>query len=389
MFNNLAFETFIKSFENADFGEIEITSPEGKKYYFQGNKPGVSADIHIKSFDVIASLIAKGDIGFAEDYRDGKWESNCLKSLFFYAIQNEQSLNSYIHGTSFYKMVANIIYLFRRNTLKGSKNNISAHYDLGNDFYKLWLDDSMTYSAAIFKNNNEHLLSAQHNKYDRILDRIGSNSSDILEVGCGWGGFAERAITRKDHRIKGITLSNEQHDYANQRLKNYSDNTKIVLEDYRKQEGKFDNIVSIEMFEAVGEKFWPTYFSKLSSLLKPKGRAVIQTITIHNDQFESYRKRGDFIRSFIFPGGMLPSENKFEKVAGDADLKVTDKFLFGKDYSLTLNHWLSNFDSKIEEVKKLGFDDKFIRIWRLYLASCVATFASGKTGVMQVELQHA
>lgn len=389
MLNKKAFEDFIKSFENAEFGEMEIISPEGKKYYFQGDKTGVKADLHINSYDVITGIVAKGDIGLAEAYRDGKWDSNCLKSLFSYALQNEQSLNKYIYGTNFYKLIANIAYFFRRNTLNGSKNNIAAHYDLGNNFYKLWLDESMTYSSAIFNDSKELLISAQYNKYDRILERIGDNSGDILEVGCGWGGFAERAITQKDHRIKGLTLSEEQHRYANNRLKDYNENTKIVLEDYRKQEGKFDNIVSIEMFEAVGEKFWPVYFSKLSSLLKNKGKAVIQTITIDGQHFDNYRKGGDFIRSFIFPGGMLPSEERFEQEAKKAGLKLTDKFLFGKNYSLTLNHWLNNFNDKVEEVKKLGFDDKFIRIWRLYLASCIATFAIGRTNVMQVELQHA
>jgi cyclopropane-fatty-acyl-phospholipid synthase len=201
--------------------------------------------------------------------------------------------------------------------------------------------------------------------------------------------FAERAITTKDHRIKGITLSNEQHSFANNRLNNFKSNADIVLEDYRHQQGKFDNIVSIEMFEAVGEQYWSTYFNKLSSSLKQKGKAVVQTITIDEKHFESYRKGGDLIRSFIFPGGMLPSPERFEYEAKKAGLKITDKFHFGKDYARTLDNWLQTFNSKVAEVKALGFDDKFIRIWRLYLASCIASFSVERTDVMQVELQHA
>lgn len=389
MFQKTAFNTFLKSLDNIQYGYLELTCPEGKKYSFQGEDNGVQADIQIKNYDVITSLIAKGDIGFAEDYRDGKWESENLQSLFFFAMQNQESLNPYISGTNLYKVLANMMYFFNRNNLRGSKRNISAHYDLGNDFYKLWLDPTMTYSSAIFKNKSESLQSAQHNKYDRILDLIGDRPGNILEVGCGWGGFAERAIEKKDHNIKGITLSEEQHHYANQRLMNRNDNANIVLEDYRKQDGKFDYIVSIEMFEAVGEKFWPVYFSKLSSLLKNKGKAVIQTITINDDYFESYRKGGDLIRSFIFPGGMLPSEKIFAQKAKENGLKITDKYLFGNDYALTLSHWLKEFDKKIEDVKKQGFDEKFIRIWRLYLASCIASFAVKRSNVMQVEVKHA
>lgn len=389
MLQNVVFNTFLKSFEKAEYGDLEIVSPEGKKYFFQGSKTGVSAHLHLKTYDVITNLIAKGDIGFAEDYRDGKWDSDSVKNFIFYALQNEDYLNNYIYGTNLFKAIAKIAYFFKRNTIKGSKKNIHAHYDLGNEFYKLWLDPTMTYSSAIFNNNNESLALAQHNKYDRILQRLGDKSGNVLEVGCGWGGFAERAAYLKDHKIKGITLSEEQHSYAKNRLSEFKENTNIVLEDYRKQTGKFDYIVSIEMFEAVGEKFWNTYFSKLSSMLKEKGKAVIQTITIDNKYFDSYRKNGDFIRSFIFPGGMLPSENRFAEETKKANLKITDKFLFGKDYALTLNYWLNNFENKIDEVKKLGFDEKFIRLWRLYLASCIATFAVGRTNVMQVEVQHA
>jgi len=390
MFKKTTFNKFLDSLKNIEHGSIQVTSPKGEVYNFTSkNQNGIAADIHIKDYGVITNIAAKGDIGFTEDYRDGMWDTNNLQSLLLFAMQNTKSLDSYMDGTNLFKILANVIYFFKSNTINGSKRNISAHYDLGNDFYKIWLDPSMTYSSAIFYDKSQSLQNAQYNKYDRILERLGDNPSDVLEVGCGWGGFAERAVKNNDHRIKGITLSEQQHSYATDRLKGFKDSTNIVLEDYRIQEGKFDNIVSIEMFEAVGEKFWPIYFAKLASLLKDKGKAVIQTITIDDKIFDSYRKSGDLIRSFIFPGGMLPSQERFKYEVEKAGLKITDKYLFGNDYALTLEKWLNTFDEKIEEIKPLGFDEKFIKIWRMYLASCIASFSTDRTDVMQVEVQHA
>jgi cyclopropane-fatty-acyl-phospholipid synthase len=282
--------------------------------------------------------------------------------------------------------MAMLSYLLKLNSLKGSKKNIHAHYDLGNEFYKLWLDPTMTYSAAIYKDQNETLEQAQHNKYDRIVDCLDQKSGSLLEVGCGWGGFAERAQDKGDFGIKGITLSEEQHDYARDRLGQKAD---IVLEDYRHQNGKFDNLVSIEMFEAVGERYWPTYFNKIGDLLSKNGKAVIQTITMNEHDFPRYRRGGDFIRSYIFPGGMLPSPSRFREEAEKVGLKAGNEFYFGQDYATTLEHWLKDFEAKRDEVKALGFDDGFIRLWRFYLAACVAGFRTGRTDVMQVELAHA
>ncbi len=276
-------------------------------------------------------------------------------------------------------------YLFRINTLKGSKKNIHAHYDLGNAFYKLWLDPSMTYSSAIFDDSTKNLEQAQHRKYDRIIDELDAGSGSLIEVGCGWGGFAERAQQRGDFDIKGITLSEEQHAFAQQRLGNSAD---IVLEDYRHQQGKFQHIVSIEMFEAVGERYWQTYFAKLKSMLQQKGKAVVQTITINEADFPRYRRGGDFIRSFIFPGGMLPTPTRFKQEAAKAGLKVDNEFFFGYDYAKTLGVWLNNFDAEINKVKALGFDESFIRLWRFYLAACISGFNTDRTNVMQVTLSH-
>ena len=243
----------------------------------------------------------------------------------------------------------------------------------------------MTYSSAIFKNDTETLTQAQHHKYDRIIDRLNTNSGDLLEVGCGWGGFANRATEKNDFNIKGITISQEQYHFAKQRLNNKAN---LVLEDYRNQTGQYDSIVSIEMFEAVGEKFWSTYFKKMKSLLKNNGKAIVQTITIDEPYFDRYRKTGDMIRTFIFPGGMLPSVSKFKMAASKADLQVVDVFSFGKDYARTMGCWLAAFEDNITKIKAMGFDEKFIRIWRFYLSVCQASFTVGRTNVVQAELVH-
>jgi cyclopropane-fatty-acyl-phospholipid synthase len=302
-----------------------------------------------------------------------------------FGLQNQTILDSYICGSMFGRLASRIAYLFTRNTVPGSKKNISAHYDLGNEFYALWLDESMTYSSALFNNPAEALHEAQKRKYDRIIERIKPNGH-LLEIGCGWGGFADRAIEKGDYGIKALTLSQAQHDFAARRV---GDSAVIALEDYRHQKGTYDQIVSIEMFEAVGEKFWSTYFTKIKSLLANKGKALVQTITIEDSYFETYRKGGDAIRTFIFPGGMLPSPERFRAEAAKAGLRVTDEFVFGHDYALTLSHWLKNFETKRDEIKAMGFDDKFIRMWRFYLTCCIAAFTYGRTDVRQMELQHA
>ena len=379
-------DKILKKLDNLESGTLDLTTPDGRQWSFKGKHPGANANIRIHDWGVAKNLAFKGDIGFAEDYRAGNWESDNLENLTTLALQNKDAFDKLILGNNFSRLISNMSYLLRLNTLRGSKKNIHAHYDLGNDFYKLWLDPTMTYSSALYKGKGEDLVSAQHNKYDRIVERLDKQSGNILEVGCGWGGFADRAMDHGDFGIKGITLSEEQHDYARARLGKKAD---IVLEDYRIQNGKFDSIVSIEMFEAVGEKYWNTYFKKISELLSQKGKAVIQTITIREQDFSRYRKGGDFIRSYIFPGGMLPSVSRFHAEADKVGLRVNDTFSFGKDYGQTLETWLNNFDEKTKEVKSLGFDDGFIRLWRFYLAACAAGFRTGRTDVIQVELQHA
>jgi cyclopropane-fatty-acyl-phospholipid synthase len=386
MIKNLASDQLFRRLDQLDTGTLKLTTPDGKTQVFSGKKPGETVSMELRDWRVISNMIQKGDIGFAEDYRAGHWDTDDLTALATFGLVNRRAFDRLVIGNKFSRAFSMLLYLLRLNSLKGSKKNIHAHYDLGNQFYKLWLDPSMTYSAAIFKDQNDSLEKAQYNKYDRILDCLSQKSGSLLEVGCGWGGFAERSQSIGDYDFKGITLSQEQHDYARQRL---GSRAHIALEDYRHQTGKFDNIVSIEMFEAVGERYWPTYFEKIGHLLNKNGKAVIQTITINEQDFPRYRTGGDFIRSYIFPGGMLPSPSRFRAEVHKAGLKCGNEFYFGQDYARTLEQWLCDFDQKRNQVKELGFDDGFIRLWRFYLAACVAGFRAGRTDVMQVELSHA
>lgn len=385
MLEQIASDQLFKRLDKLESGSLLLKTPDGKSRMFEGRKPGERAELELRSWKVVTNMLQRGDIAFAEDYRAGKWDTDNLVALTSLGIKNKMALDDMMAGHSLWRRVSMLSYFLKLNTLNGSKRNIHAHYDLGNDFYKLWLDPGMTYSSALYKHGGETLPEAQNNKYDRMIDALGKDKGSLLEVGCGWGGFAERAASRGDYQIKGITLSEQQYDYARARL---GPKANIALEDYRHQNGKFDNIISIEMFEAVGERFWPTYFSKMGHLLKSNGRAVIQTITMNEKDFPRYRRGGDFVRSYIFPGGMLPSSSRFKEEADRAGLKTGNEFYFGQDYARTLEKWLNDFDKKREEVKALGFDDGFIRLWRFYLAACAAGFKTGKTNVMQIELGH-
>jgi cyclopropane-fatty-acyl-phospholipid synthase len=385
MLNRQITSHFLAALNHTQYGEIVITTPDGKIHSFEGAYVGANARLVIHDWRVVGAMLRYGDIALAEAYRDGWWDSPDTTELFLFGLQNQKVLGDYIRGGLLGRAVSRVAHLFTRNTVHGSKKNIQAHYDLGNDFYALWLDPTMTYSSGIFANENDALQEAQHHKYDRIIERIKSSGS-LLEIGCGWGGFAERALKKGDYGIKGLTISKAQHEFASRRV---GDDAVIALEDYRHQRGTYDQIVSIEMFEAVGENFWPVYFSKLKSLLAQKGNALVQTITIADECFEDYRNSGDAIRTFIFPGGMLPSPERFRAEATKAGLRVAEEFAFGQDYALTLKCWLNNFEARIKEVRDIGFDEKFIRMWRFYLTYCSAAFKYGRTDVMQWELRHA
>lgn len=376
----------LKTMQHTEFGTLRLTTPKGVTLSTCGKQPGPNAQITLRTWDVIERVIARGDIALGEAYIDGQWESENVEALITFFLLNFKHFEKYAHGNFFSRIVFNIYNRFiRLNSRSGSSKNIQAHYDVGNDFYQLWLDKSMTYSSALFGNKPQALEEAQHSKYHRILDKIVGTTSSLLEIGCGWGGFAEEAA-KKITDITCLTISPSQHKYATKRLQNRA---KILLKDYRDMRSKFDAIVSIEMFEAVGEKYWPVYFQTIAENLKKGGKAIVQTITMHDEFFEDYRNRSDFIRHYVFPGGMLPSINRFREEAEKSGLKCAEIFSFGPDYAVTLREWLARFDAKRSEIVALGHNEEFIRNWRFYLSFCAAAFAVGRTNVIQAELIHA
>ncbi len=385
MLNAVTKSRLLKTLEKVESGSLFLSLPDGTDHFIESTQPGPHADLLVHDWSVIRTVARKGDVGFADCYRAGMWETSNLQEFFMFALANKSCLGNYAQGTVFSRLRAQLGYLFNLNSIKGSKRNIQEHYDLGNDFYSIWLDPTMTYSSALYKDGTKDLSLAQLNKYDRLIDRIESTGGSILEIGCGWGGFAERALERTRCSLKGLTLSKEQLAYADKRL---GGEAQFALQDYRKEQGLYDTIVSIEMFEAVGMQFWKQYFDKVKASLRKGGKALIQTITIDNEVFDSYRYGSDMIRSYIFPGGMLPSDERFTAKAESSGLKVSDRFEFGKDYAVTLATWLKNFEGALPEIKELGFDDGFTRIWRYYLASCAAGFKNGQIQVMQYELTH-
>ena len=367
-----------------DHGALEFIAPNGEVTHVRGTHPGPCARFHIHEWDVLRRIMARGDIGLGEEYIAGSWDTDSVEKLVSLFLLNLDHFSDFSDGNILNRL-GFVIHnaLVRRNSISGSARNIKDHYDVGNDFYSLWLDKSMTYSSALY-NGAEELYRAQQNKYERILSKL-SSKADVLEIGCGWGGFAERAAA-DSHNVIGLTISPAQHKFATERLKGGAD---IRLEDYRRCKGSFDNIVSIEMFEAVGEHYWPAYFATVAERLKRGGRAIIQTITIKDELFDGYRTRSDFIRHYVFPGGMLPSLARFREEAEKAGLKFAGAFGFGKDYARTLREWLIRMQKAEGEIKALGHSQQFLRNWEFYLGICAATFEVARTDVVQVELVNA
>jgi cyclopropane-fatty-acyl-phospholipid synthase len=375
--------------ERLHAGRLDLVLPGGQHIGFTGARPGQHAQLHIGDWGVIGAILRAGDIGFAETYLEGRWTTPDLAALLELAAQNRPVLEKAIHGSWIGSLFYRLRHLLRRNTRDGSRRNIHAHYDLGNDFYRAWLDDSMTYSSALYAGDHSLTLSqAQAGKYDRILDRLGVQpGQEILEVGCGWGGFAERAAGR-GARVRGITISREQLAFAQQRLDAAGLGELACAEfcDYRDVQGQFDFVVSIEMFEAVGEAYWPDYFRTLRERLRPGGRALVQSIVIDDALFRTYRRGSDFIQQYVFPGGMLPSPSAFRDQAAGAGLTVVDAYAFGQDYARTLQHWRERYNAVSETLRPLGFDERFERLWNFYLAYCEAGFRASSIDVVQWEL---
>ncbi len=382
--------TVFRLLENLRGGSLDVRLADGASFAFGDGVPVAAMQVHDeRAFD---EILARGDIGLADTYVDGRWDSPDLARLLTLFAENREPLSRAVYGSFFRLLGARLRHRFNANSRAGARRNIMAHYDLGNDFYREWLDPTMSYSSALFSaDDSRSLAKAQEAKYRRILRRIGARPGDrILEIGCGWGGFAEVAAREAGAEVHGVTLSPAQLEWAQERMRAAGLDGRVRLElvDYRDLSGQYDHIVSIEMFEAVGERWWPAYFGALSRLLKPEGRALIQTITIRDDLFARYRRGTDFIQQQIFPGGMLPSSGVFCRQAGAAGLLVRDAFAFGKDYARTLAMWREAFEAAWPNIERLGFDERFRRLWRLYLAYCEAGFASGCTDVMQFELAH-
>jgi cyclopropane-fatty-acyl-phospholipid synthase len=368
-------------------GRLHVQLPDGSIASFGSSDNGPQASIRLLNWKVCGAALKSGDIGFAESYLAGDWTSPDLTTLLRLFVANRAAIESVVYGSWWGSLLHRVRHLFNRNSRRGSRKNIHAHYDLGNPFYRLWLDETMNYSSALFEGDRSRgLVEAQHAKVRRALDQCALEPGQrLLEIGCGWGALAEGAVAR-GVQVTGVTLSTEQLAWARERVPGAD----LRLQDYRDiDDAPFDAIASIEMFEAVGREYWPGFFATLRDKLKPGGRACIQSITIRDDLFERYVAGTDFIQQYIFPGGLLPSPSEFRKAARAAGLEVIEELTFGPDYAETLARWRGRFLSEEARVLALGFDARFMRIWEFYLAYCEAAFAEGNTDVVQFTLRRA
>ncbi|MFN3292336.1 MAG: class I SAM-dependent methyltransferase [Gemmobacter sp.] len=368
-------------------GRLDFVLEDGRRFRVEGRKPGPVAELHVHDNDLFARLIREGDLGFCEAYLDGMWSTPDLMGFMDFVQTPANSMLDTFPGFRLVQAFERLRHWLHSNTKSQARKNIAHHYDLGNDFYRLWLDDSMTYSSALYRTGQESLERAQEQKYAQLCDTMGAQPGEhVLEIGCGWGGFAEYAARERGLRVTCLTISKEQYAYAVERIARagLSDRVTFKLQDYRDETGTYDGIASIEMFEAVGERYWPVYFDTLRERLKPGRRATLQIITVQDARFEIYRRSVDFIQKYIFPGGMLPSPTVLRREVERAGLKVLGSVEFGQSYSQTLRRWFDTFNERWDDVQKLGFDDRFRRMWNLYLASCAGTFQGGNCDVTQI-----
>ena len=335
-------------------GRIDFKLPDGRVFRVDAPNPGPVAEIHVHNADVFARLIREGDLGFADAYLEGWWSTPDLQSFMDMIHADNEAMYDSFGGMMLVRLYERFRHWMNSNSKTQAKKNISYHYDLGNKFYRLWLDETMTYSSAKFETGQESLEKAQKEKYKSMVDQMGAKPGDhVLEIGCGWGGFAEYAAKERGLKVTGLTISQEQYDFAVERMKRHGleDQVEIKLQDYREENGKYDGIASIEMFEAVGEKYWPVYFETLKKCLNPGKNATLQIITIEDKRFDMYRKGVDFIQRYIFPGGMLPSPTVLRQEVEEAGLKVLKSIEFGESYSQTLRRWHDTFNEKWDEVR--------------------------------------
>ena len=373
-------------------GTLDLQLPDGSQARF-GNGQAPRAALRLNDWRMCSAVLKAGDVGFAESWIEGAWSSPDLVALLTLFIANREAVESAIYGSWWGSLAHRVRHMFNRNTRRGSRKNIHAHYDLGNAFYREWLDETMNYSSALFEGDlDQPMPQAQHAKVRRALRESGIQPGGrLLEIGCGWGALAEAAATDFGAHVTGVTLSTEQLAYAQERVRHAGADAHVDLrlQDYRDiADGPFDAIASIEMFEAVGREYWGSFFATLRGQLKPGAKACIQTITIRDDLFERYVRSTDFIQQYIFPGGLLPSPEAFRAEVKKAGLVMVNELAFGADYAETLRRWRVDFLARDAQVRRLGFDTRFMRIWEFYLAYCEAAFATGNTNVMQFTLQR-
>jgi len=372
-------------------GRLDFVMPDGRRFRAEARNAGPIAEIHVHDNDVFARLIREGDLGFSEDYLDGGWSTPDLQALMDLVHAGNDTVYDGFPGMALVRFYERVRHLLRANSRRQARKNIAYHYDLGNDFYALWLDETMTYSSALFRTGQESLEAAQRAKYASMVDRMGVKPGDhVLEIGCGWGGFAEYAAGERGLRVTGLTISQAQHDYAVARIARagLADRVEIKLQDYRDERGRYDGVASIEMFEAVGEKYWPVYFDTVRDRLNPGRRATLQIITLQDKRFEIYRKGVDFIQKYIFPGGMLPSPTVLRHEIRRAGLALVGSLEFGESYSQTLRRWHETFNRRWDDVARMGFDDRFRRMWNFYLTSCAGAFHGGNCDVTQITVER-
>ena len=370
-------------------GRLDIGLPDGRVFRAEGGGPGPVARIDIHNADVFARMVREGYLGFCDAYLDEWWSTPDLQAFMDLVNSGNDKMYNGYPGQFLVELYEKLRFWLQRNSRKQARKNISYHYDLGNDFYQLWLDDTMTYSSAIFETGQESTEKAQIAKYASMVDEMGAKPGDhVLEIGCGWGGFAEYAARERGLKVTGLTISEEQFKYARERIEKagLSGQVNFKLQDYRDERGQYDGIASIEMFEAVGEQYWPVYFDTVRDRLKPGAKATLQIITVEDSRFEAYRNDVDFIQKYIFPGGMLPSPSALREEIRRAGLRVRGSIEFGQSYSLTLRRWYETFNARWDEVARLGFDNRFRRMWNFYLTSCAGAFQGGNCDVMQITI---
>ncbi len=386
-----AFKILALLLHKIEFGQLQVAMPDGEVLNFGKGANADLAVLKVHDAAFFSRTLRHGAIGFAEAYMDGQWSSPDIAKLLTLLNRNMTLLQQRIGSNRLTQWANRLIHVLRPNTREGAKRNIHAHYDLGNEFYALWLDATMTYSSALFRDSQQDLRDAQNEKYRALAASTGIGPDDhVLEIGCGWGGFAEFAAREIGCKVTGITISNEQLIFARNRIAmaGLSDKVDFRFQDYRDLDEQFDRIVSIEMFEAVGENYWPTYFDQIRNCLKPNGRAGLQIITIANERFDSYRKKTDFIQRYIFPGGMLPSPERLDRAFDKAALKLVAQEDFATDYARTLAEWRHRFIEVWPEVQALGFDTRFRNMWEYYLAYCEAGFDTRSIDVSHFTLQR-